>query len=125
MEPTSNIETKEQLIKIIKNWVKTNTEIQAIQSKLNVLKQDKKRVSSELIEVMKNNKIDCFQINNGEIQYKSKNKKKPLSNKRLMDLLNTFYSDDTERAVELNQYLMENKEQTVVENIVMKMDKPK
>jgi hypothetical protein len=116
-------ETKEQLVKIIKEWVNIDNEIRRLQNELNVYKLDKKKTSNDLIEVMKNHEIDCFQINDGKIQYKKQNVKKPLSNKIILKLLNEYYEGNEEKVTELNNFLLENREETIKENIIRKVNK--
>jgi len=114
------METKEQLVKVIKDWIKTDNEIKLLQNEVNIRKAEKKKKSTELIEVMKENEIDCFQIQDGKIQYKRQNIKKPLSNKTLVKLLNDFYDGDEKKAEKLSQFLLENREEVIKENIVHK-----
>jgi hypothetical protein len=117
------VETKDQLVKLIKEWVHLDNESRTLQAHLNVNKLEKKRTSNELMEVMKNNEIDCFQIKDGKIQYKKTNIKKPLSNKILVKLLNEFYDGNQDKVSELNNFLIENREEVIKENIVRKMNK--
>ena len=60
------METKEQLVNTIRKWIKIDNEIRALQKESNKRKVDKKKISSDLIEVMKKNEIDCFLIKNGK-----------------------------------------------------------
>jgi hypothetical protein len=117
------VETKDQLVKLIKEWVHLDNESRMLQAHLNVNKLEKKRTSNELMEVMKHNEIDCFQIKDGKIQYKKTNIKKPLSNKILVKLLNEFYDGNQDKVSELNNFLIENREEVIKENIVRKMNK--
>jgi hypothetical protein len=117
------VETKDQLVKLIKEWVHLDNESRTLQAHLNVNKLEKKRTSNELMEVMKHNEIDCFQIKDGKIQYKKTNIKKPLSNKILVKLLNEFYDGNQDKVSELNNFLIENREEVIKENIVRKMNK--
>ena len=59
------METKEQLINTIKKWVKIDNDIRALQKEQNKLKHEKKTISKLLMEVMKENEIDCFDIKDG------------------------------------------------------------
>ena len=43
------METKEQLIKAIKEWVKIDNEIRTLQKEANVRKNEKKRITTEQI----------------------------------------------------------------------------
>jgi hypothetical protein len=116
------METKQQLIDTIKKWVKIDNEIRLLQKEQNNRKKEKKNISNELINVMKNNEIDCFDINDGQIIYSKKSVKKPITQKVLLNLLSTYYNGDVLKASELNDFIMENREETVQEKIVRKIN---
>jgi hypothetical protein len=117
------MENKEQLVKTIKEWVKIDNEIRTLQQQQLVRKKEKKIISDSLIQVMKNNEIDCFDINDGQIIYNKKNVKKPITKKMLLNVLSNFFENDTVKANELNNYILENREDTVRENIIRKVNK--
>ena len=85
------METKEHLIKTIKEWVKLDNEIRTLQKEQVQRKNDKKNVSTQLMEIMKKNEIDCFDINDGQICYSKKNIKKPITKKVLMGVLSKYF----------------------------------
>jgi hypothetical protein len=116
------METKQQLIDTIKKWVKIDNEIRLLQKEQNNRKKEKKNISNELITVMKNNEIDCFDINDGQIIYSKKSVKKPITQKVLLNLLATYYNGDVLKASELNDFIMENREETIQEKIVRKIN---
>jgi hypothetical protein len=111
---------KEQLILIIKDWVKSDNEIRELQKQLNIRKNQKKNYTKQLMEVMKTNKIDCFDINDGQIQYKKKSSKKPITKKTLLTVLGTFYNGDITKVEELNKFIMDNREEKSIESIIRK-----
>jgi hypothetical protein len=117
------MENKEQLVKTIKEWVKIDNEIRTLQEQQAIRKKEKKIISNLLIDVMKNNEIDCFDINDGQIIYNKKSVKKPLTKKMLLNVLSNFFENDTAKATELNNYILENREDIVKENIVRKVNK--
>jgi len=117
------METKEQLIKTIKDWVKLDNDIRKIQKELNTRKLEKKKLSNNLIETMKKNEIDCFDINNGQICYNKKNIKKPITKKILMNILSKFYKGDLIKAGEINNFILDNREETIIETVVLKSSK--
>lgn len=117
------MENKEQLVKTIKEWVKIDNEIRTLQQQQSIRKKEKKAISDSLIEVMKKNEIDCFDINDGQIIYNKKNVKKPITKKMLLNVLSNFFENDTAKATELNNYILENREDVVKENIVRKVNK--
>ena len=117
------METKEQLINTIKKWVKIDNEIRALQKEQATRKTEKKKISNELIEVMRKNEIDCFDLNDGQLCYNKKNVKKPITQKMLLTLLSEYYNGDVLKASALNNYIMDNREEVVKETIVRKIDK--
>ena len=117
------METKEQLIKCVKEWVRIDNEIRALQKEQANRKSEKKNISKDLMEVMKKNEIDCFDLKDGQIMYTKKNVKKPITKKNLMGILANFYKGDVEKAIELNDFILENREEIVKESIVRKVIK--
>ena len=115
------METKEELIQTIKSWVKIDNEVKALQKEVKKRNSEKKRLSGSLINVMKKNEIDCFDIKDGQIMYNKKNVKKPMTKKVLFDVLTKYYKGDFMKANELNEYIMDNREETVKETIVRKI----
>lgn len=115
------LETKEQLVNTIKKWVKTDNEIRSLQKEINLRKKQKKNISNDLMGVMRNNEIDCFDINDGQIMYVKKNIKKPITQKILLNILNNYYDGDFEKATDLNNFIMDSREETVKESIIRKI----
>ena len=70
---------------------------------------------------MRSNNIDCFDMKDGQILYKKRNVKKPVTKLVLMEILSTYYEGDQVKAKELNNYIMENRKITVSETIVRKI----
>ena len=115
------METKEQLIHSIKEWVKLDNEIRTLQKEQLYRKKEKEKWSEKLIAVMKQNEIDCFDLKDGNIQYMKKNVKKPITKKVLFSILSNYYKGDDEKALELNDYILNNREEVVKETIVRKV----
>lgn len=112
---------KEQLIQVIKEWVKNDNEIRTLQREQQKRKQEKKKITQNLIEIMRNNQIDCFDINDGQIMYKKKEVKQPITKTHLMNVLSTFYNGDSEKVNELNTFIMENRKSVTKETISRKL----
>jgi hypothetical protein len=114
-------DTKEELIKAIREWVRIDNEIRTLQKEQAMRKTEKKKISNDLINVMKQNEIDCFDINDGQLIYSKKNVKKPITKKNLIGILSQFFKDDIEKATILNEFILDNREETVKETIVRKI----
>lgn len=117
------METKEELIKTIREWVKMDNEIRALQKEVKKRLDEKKNISKNLIEVMRNHEIDCFDLKDGQIMYTKKNVKKPITKKSLLDILAKYCEGDTTKACEINNFIMDNREEVVRESIVRKISK--
>ena len=73
------------------------------------------------MQTMKSNEIDCFDINNGQIQYVNKKVKKPMTKKVLFDVLTKYYNGDFLKANEMKDFIMDNREETSKESISRKI----
>lgn len=118
------MENKEQLVKAIREWVKLDNDMKILKKEMSNRKKEKDQLSIKLIETMKQNKIDQFDINDGQIQYSKKTVKKPITKKMLLNILSTYYNEDTEKAVEVNNYILDNREEVIKETVVRKIREP-
>lgn len=117
------METLEQLKQTVREWVKLDNEIRALNKEIVTRRNDKKDISMKLIDVMRNNKLDVFDLKDGQLMYVKKNKKKPITQKQLLTLLSTYYKD-VAKAEEMHQYIMDNREEVTEEVIQRKISKP-
>jgi len=117
------METKDQLIQNIKDWVKLDNEIRLLNQELSKRKLEKKKITELLIQTMKTNEIDVFNINQGKIVYSKKTVRKPITKKGLLDILSKYYEGDTEQAEQVNEFILDNREVVVKESIIRKIDK--
>jgi hypothetical protein len=74
-----------------------------------------------MMDIMKQNNIDIFDIKDGQIQYKKEKKRVALSQKRLFMILSKHPQLGEEQAVALNDYIYQNREEIVKESIVRKI----
>ncbi len=111
------MENKQLLIENIKEWVILDNEIRELKKQEKTRKKKQKELSNTLMEIMKSNEIDEFDINQGKIVYKKKHVKKPINKKNLQEILSKYYKDDLLTASELKTFIMDNREETVVETI--------
>ena len=115
------LETKEQLIHTIKEWVKIDNEMLVLQNELKKRKADKAKLSIKLIDIMKSNEIDVFDIKDGQIQYTNRKIKKPITKKVLLDTLTKYYEGDFMKANEVNSFIVDHREEVVKESITRKI----
>jgi hypothetical protein len=115
------METKEQLIKAIQVWVRLDNEIRKLKKEEQMRKDEQKKLTTELMDIMRKNEIDEVDINNGKLIYSKKNVKKPITKKILLSILSKFYNGDISKATEINDFIIMNREEVVVESIVRKV----
>ena len=115
--------SKQELINLIKQWISCENKIKQIQKLSRETRLEKKLLTESLVSVMKDNEIDCFDINNGKLVYKKNKIKKPLSKKHLVAALMAFFKDDPTVAEEVSNFVMETREENVKEFIHMKQSK--
>ena len=83
--------SKEELIALIKEWIACDNKLKQLQKSAKEIRIEKKKLTESLVNVMKDNEIDCFDINDGKLVYKQNKVKTPLSKKHLMTALLTYY----------------------------------
>lgn len=118
---TTALETVEQLKQTVRDWVKLDNEVRVLNKEITTRRNEKKDISKRLIEVMRDNKLDIFELKDGQLMYVKKNKKKPITQKQLLTLLSTYYKEDVSKAEEMHSYLMDNREEVVEETIQRKI----
>lgn len=116
---------KEQLIQTVKEWVRLDNEIRHLQKEISNRRQEKKDINIQLMNTMKSNDIDCFDLNDGQICYTKKNVKKPINNKVLLEILTKYYNGDLSQASDINNFIKENRVEVTKENITRKISKSK
>jgi hypothetical protein len=117
------METKEQLVSNIKDWIKMDTEIADLKAQIRERTNKKKTLTENLVTVMKTNKIDCFDINGGALVYKTSKTKKPINGKSLLVALQNYYKTDPKIAEDITKHIMDSREEQVKETIKRKIDK--
>ena len=117
------METKEQLVNNIKEWIKMDTDIAELKSQIKDKTNKKKLLTENLVTVMKTNKIDCFDINGGALVYKTSKVKKPINGKTLLVALQNYYKSEPKIAEDLSKHIMDSREEQIKETIKRKIDK--
>ena len=117
------VETKEDLIHSIKEWIRLDNEITRMNKDVKELKIKQKNITQTLVSVMKTNSLDCFDINGGRILYKKSKIKKPINAKMLISTLKNYYADNPSIAEDVTKFVLSNREDVIKETIRRKLDK--
>ena len=118
----SSADTKEILVKTIREWVKIDNELRTLKKEQKIRDTEKKRFSANLIKIRKEKEIDCFDNNYGKIQYNKQTVKKPITKQLLLNILSKYYQGDETKAGEVQNFILENREETVKETITRKIN---
>ena len=111
------MDTKEELVKHIRGWIQIDNDISTLQKQMKTLREDKKNLTASLVDVMKSNDIDCFDINDGKLIYAKSKYKKPINKKSLSDALQSYFKNDTELAQELSNHIMNTEIQKKIQTL--------
>jgi phage gpG-like protein len=115
--------TKDDLILHIKEWIKIDNEITNLKSQLKEKTTKKKELTESLVNVMKSNSIDCFDINGGSLIYKQRKTKRTISGKFLLSQLEEHYKEQPELAKEITKKVLDNRSKVVKDEIIRKIEK--
>lgn len=107
------------LVEKIKRWLECESRINILQKELKEIKKNKKQLSVDLTEIMKNKQLECIDVTQGQILYTQTKTKKGINKKYLADILTKFYKDQ-DHAKEVCQFILENRESSITDNIKLK-----
>jgi hypothetical protein len=115
--------TKDELILHIKEWIKIDNDIINLKTQVKEKTNKKKELTQSLVNVMKSNSIDCFDINGGALIYKQKKTRRTISGKFLLSQLEEHYKDQPELAKEITKKVLDNRIKVVKDEITRKIEK--
>jgi hypothetical protein len=119
------MQSKEELVQAITEYVKLDNEIRVLQKQVTDRRKRRMIISDQLTKTMRTHEIDCFEVQGGTIAYKQCNTKKPLSQKLLGELLQQFFHDDPPQAESLKTYLLDHRQESKKECLVRKITNPR
>jgi hypothetical protein len=109
---------------LVKEWVAIDNEISSYQKKIRVFNVDKKRISKQLLECMKQQQIDQINLNNNEsILYKKSVSKKAVNKQSLNNLLQQYLHNTDVNVEDMIKFIYDNRESVEKENVVKKQGK--
>lgn len=115
-------ETKAQLVQYIKSWIEVDNDMRKLQKDMKTLRDNKKTLTDALVNVMKSNEIDVFDINDGKLVYSKTKVKMPINKTNLFAALMQHYNDE-EAAKKLSEFIMDSRQEKIKESIRRKIQK--
>jgi hypothetical protein len=120
--PSTTI-SKEQIKDHLRQWIRVENEISTLSLEIKKRKLIHQQLSASLLDVMRKNDIDCFDIANGKIVYSKVKRRAPLNNGQIRSALTTYYKDDADKANNLTEFLLSTRVEKTHESIKMKIPK--
>lgn len=109
------METKEELVSCVKQWITLDNEIREHRAHVKSKLAAQKQISADLLEVMKKNEIDSLNTNELRLTRVQRTTKQPMSKKYLEDVLLKYYENNSQKACEVKEYIMENRATTTTD----------
>ena len=116
--------TKEILINTIQDYLKTEKEIKLLQKEIKQRREKKKECTNALIDIMKTNDIDCFDISEGKIIFSQNKVKSSLNKKQLNLCLQKYFEKNPNiNCNDVTEFILNNREDKIKESIRHKPNK--
>ncbi len=105
------------LRQLIKDWVVLDGEMGDLRKQMKLLNSKKKEVSDKLLLIMKDQKIDEFDLNSeGKLFRQTKTTKQSINKKTLPLILNKYYETD-EEAHKVAEFILMSRPEKVSETL--------
>jgi len=116
--------TADDLRAFVKEWMEIDDEMKTLQRELKGRRARKKELTEQLVDIMKTNEIDCFDVNNGKLIYAKNKVKTPLSKKHLLESLNQYFAEHPEiEGADVGSYILDARQVKIKESIRRKGEK--
>ena len=111
---------KTELINNIKEWIKLDNEIVKMRKDMKEKNTKKNKLTETLVEIMKKNAIDCFDISGGSLVFKQTKIKQPINKKSLLSALQNYYKNDTTNVEDIVKHVLNTREENIKDTIKLK-----
>lgn len=111
---------KEKLITLIKEWMVNDKELKQLQAAIKERRDKKKLLTSVLVNEMNKSNVDEYKTQNGKLIKTSQKNKKPITKSYLATCLEKIFKSNPEEGKKVFQYIDENREISIKENIKLK-----
>jgi len=117
---------KEELVELVKQWIDMDVEINKlnklitnIKTQIETINKDKKKLTEQLIDVIKSKNTDIV-LGNNILAHKIKKNKKPITKKYLLEQLNLYYKNQPDIAKDVSDQILNNRPVIISEDIILK-----
>ena len=114
---------KEELVELVKEWIDMDTEINklnksitAIKKQIQNINKDKKKITDQLLVVIKTKNTDIV-LGSNTLAHKVRKTTKPITKKYLLEQLNLYYKNQPDIAKDVSTQILNNRQVTIVEDL--------
>jgi hypothetical protein len=111
------MEDIDELKIVVRDWIKIESELKILNAEVKRRKNEKKKKTMDLMNVMRKREVDCLEMKDGRIEYERRTIKKGITQKELLEILKTYYRDDERKAEELNEVIQKGRKEVIKEDI--------
>ena len=117
--------TKEHLVNNIKEWIHYDNEIKKLKKEVKIRKEKQKKLTDDIVKVMKAKEFDCFDLNDGKLIYSQSKTKQTINKQHIMNCLEKYFKEngDENMITDLTNFILENREIKIKETIRRKIEK--
>jgi len=117
--------TKEHLVNNIKEWIHYDNEMKKLKKEVKIRKEKQKKLTDDIVKVMKAKEIDCFDLNDGKLIYSQSRTKQTINKQHIMNCLEKYFKEngDENMITDLTNFILENREIKIKETIRRKIEK--
>ena len=107
---SENINQKEELQAVVKEWLNIDDEINKLNTALKDRKKKKQELTNYIMGFMKDNEVPFFNINDGKLIMTESKQKKPLNKDTMLKLTTKYFNNNIDQANNLINYINQNRE---------------
>ena len=116
--------SKDKLKNAVNEYLDLDNEIMTLQKAIKSRKEKKDKLSKVILNVMKNNEIDQMNMKNDKLIYSVSQCKTPL-NKNYLNTVLTDYFDNNDKATDVINHILTNRQKTEKIRLKRVVDKSK
>jgi len=116
----------QKVVDIVRNWYTIENDIKTLSRELKEKRKIKKELSDQLVSIMKESEVDCYDITGGKILYRQNNVKSPISRQHLISSLTQLFTKNgasQQDIIGTVDHIMNSREVKVKDNITFKNTK--
>ena len=109
--------TKDDVVNCIKRWMSVDRELKVLLKEVKSRREQKKAAAQELVTIMKDNEIDCFDISEGKIIHTQNKSRAPISKQHLLKSLSEFFSETEVDTEAVGKFILDSRDIKVKDDI--------